>query len=80
LIDVKIIPLPLFFGNFYMDEPMIKLGRKITEQPEKFLITCKLGDGVHSDEIKGIERIDPFNIARSEATKQTRIDKMPNFI
>lgn len=56
--DVKIIPLPLFFGGFYMDEFMIEIAKKLTDQIEKFLKACKAeGDVTIDDVLKRLESL-----------------------
>jgi len=56
LIDVKIISLPLFIGGFYMDEFMIEIAKKLTDQIEKFLRACKAkGDIIIDDVLNRLE-------------------------
>lgn len=56
--DVEIIPLPLFFGSFYMDELMTELARKMADQLEKFLRVCKEeGDITINDVLKRLEEL-----------------------
>jgi len=56
IIKVEGILPPLFFGSFYMDERMIELARKMTEELEKFLRTCKkAGDVTIDDVLKRLE-------------------------
>lgn len=47
---------PLFVGGPIMDEHIIKLAQKLTDQIEKFLKTCKAeGDVTIDDVLKRLE-------------------------